>query len=290
MEKLLSDKYMAKKDEYSIITHTASEVEPVHTHEFIELVYILNGHGHHCIEGESYKVGKGDLLFINPGQTHSFVPEAILDYVNILIKPEFFDKNTIHKNMLYQLFHLFIYQDAKGVEKTKPLVEFRGIDLVEVERLIKLAVSEFNTRKFEYEMICDLYIQLLILRAIRWLKENGNKNSHGDADYDDIMVEVLEFINNEYQEKISLNDIAKKYFYNHTYFSRMFKNYCGKCFTEVLQMKRIKEAAELLTETDMSVDDILISVGFVNKKLFYKLFREGKGCTPKEYRQKNKKD
>ena len=52
--------------------------------------------------------------------------------------------------------------------------------------------------------------------------------------------------------------------------------------------KRVQQAEKLLVETDESIENISLAVGYVNKNQFYKLFKEKKGCTPKQFRDKNK--
>ena len=60
-----------------------------HTHDFIEIVYVIKGKGTHVVDGRSYPTSSGDLLFINYGCTHSFESIGGFEYTDILIKPEF---------------------------------------------------------------------------------------------------------------------------------------------------------------------------------------------------------
>ena len=72
-----------------------------------------------------------------------------------------------------------------------------------------------------------------------------------------------------------------------TYFiSRLLKKHTGKNFKELLKEQKLKSAAKLLEETDMSVEDIMENVGYENSSFFYRIFREKYGCSPKEYRNK----
>lgn len=69
-------------------------------------------------------------------------------------------------------------------------------------------------------------IELLIAKAIRWLKENREKEN--ELDFESIASEVIEFIGHAYSEKLSLAELSKKYFYNPSYFSRALKNIAAK--------------------------------------------------------------
>lgn len=63
--------------------------EPEHTHNFIELVYIGQGAGFHQVNGKSFAVQRGDFLFMNVGDRHSFEIQKNMQYMNILLDPEF---------------------------------------------------------------------------------------------------------------------------------------------------------------------------------------------------------
>ena len=119
MEKLLSRNYIKKGDDIYVIHYKQSKLEPKHTHEFIEIVYIIEGAGRHKIDDDLYEVKKGNLLFIRPGQVHSFVPDPTLDYVNIVIEPTFFARRAMNHDCLDKLFSLFVYQDMQGQDPSQ---------------------------------------------------------------------------------------------------------------------------------------------------------------------------
>jgi len=67
----------------NISKQTIYKSEDIHTHEFIEIVYIFSGSGKQTIDQAEYNVKKGDLLFINCGQTHSFQTQSTMSFYNI---------------------------------------------------------------------------------------------------------------------------------------------------------------------------------------------------------------
>ena len=95
-----------------------------------------------------------------------------------------------------------------------------------------------------------------------------------------ITPDILKYIEEKCFEKITLNELAQKCFYNPSYFSRIFKECFGKSLTDFIHEKRIAEAVRLLKETDLSIDDICTCVGYREKKQFYKTFRRIMGNTP----------
>jgi AraC-like DNA-binding protein len=68
--------------------------------------------------------------------------------------------------------------------------------------------------------------------------------------------------------------------------SREIKRRTGKTYTELLQERRLRQAAWLLEHTTQRVSDIALSVGYENVSYFHRIFREHYGLSPKKYRDK----
>jgi len=78
-----------------IYKYSPENVQDEHTHDFIEIVYIASGRGQHVVNNISYDVERGDLLFFNFGQSHSFQHGGEMVIVNCLLKPEFLSNVVI---------------------------------------------------------------------------------------------------------------------------------------------------------------------------------------------------
>ena len=70
--------------------YDAHNVESEHTHEFVELVYVIKGTVIHRINNEFYKLERGGMIFIDIGQTHSFFSMGTVEFVNIFVRADFF--------------------------------------------------------------------------------------------------------------------------------------------------------------------------------------------------------
>lgn len=100
------------------------------------------------------------------------------------------------------------------------------------------------------------------------------------------MRKILKYIQDHIQEEISLETIAAYVNMNSSYFSRYFKSKTGGNFVDFLTGIRIEKAKELLMETDLSIEEISIQVGHVNKAYFTKVFKKVTGFNPGEFRKK----
>lgn len=107
----------------------------------------------------------------------------------------------------------------------------------------------------------------------------GSKNSEGRK----IIEEVLNFITENYAQKISLEQIAKRYFINPSYFSQLFKNTTGQTFSNYLIGLRIQKAKELLGLGSLKVYQVAAMVGYEDEKHFSQIFKKYTGLSPSEY-------
>jgi two-component system response regulator YesN len=96
--------------------------------------------------------------------------------------------------------------------------------------------------------------------------------------------EILEYVNNNFDKPMGLEECAKQFYISPNYLSRMFKKYTGASFITYINELRIKKAVELLKDTDMSIKETAQKVGYNNLNYFYKTFKAVTGITPKTFK------
>ncbi len=100
----------------------------------------------------------------------------------------------------------------------------------------------------------------------------------------DIIRKAISYISQNYNTNLTLEEVAGLVHLNPAYFSSLFKQSTGSSFKEYLNIVRIEESKRLLANTDYSIIDIAIAVGFDNQSYFSKVFKKHTGLTPKQYR------
>ena len=85
--------------------------EEIHDHDFVEVVFIIEGAGRHYINGEEFTVKAGDLLFINYGCTHAFALDGkpLIAY-NLMIRVDYFTRNMIREDNLFYILALTSFE------------------------------------------------------------------------------------------------------------------------------------------------------------------------------------
>ena len=101
-----------------------------------------------------------------------------------------------------------------------------------------------------------------------------------------IWQELLHYIDESLGQQLMLPALAERCFYNPSYFSRVFRKKVGKTLLEYIQDRRLELAAQQLSQTDASIEQILVRCGWQDKSTFYRNFHRKYGMTPAQYRKK----
>ena len=97
------------------------------------------------------------------------------------------------------------------------------------------------------------------------------------------VLSVLRYLEEHYTDG-SLSEMAGRLHYDLPYLSRLIRKTTGKNYTELLQEKRLSQAAWLLRNTRERVEDVARAVGYDNVSYFHRIFQQRFGQTPKKYR------
>lgn len=277
--------YMDARENINIILCTNDTGCRIHTHEFVELIFISKGTCTHYIDGEKYDAEPGDLIFVNYGQTHSFESKDGIEYYNLLYVPEFFSSELMNSENIYEIFQISLFREFESVESLHTqLVSFREQEYLDVRKLIQDMKQEFDRKETGYRSVLNGYSRVLFSRILRKLK-CSSINAEAGKCINRLTADCLAYIDARCFEKITLKEIAEQTFYNPSYLSRMFRQHCGISLSEYIREKRMAEAGRLLRTTGLSNEEIMNMVGYTDKKQFYRNFKEIYHQTPSEYRK-----
>ncbi len=254
-----------------------------HKHDFAEFVYILSGNCNQLIDGVSYEVQKGDLIYIGPGETHAFASDDEVSSYDIYVRPELI-YNKLLSDQPTDLLALSLCREFSAeISNIAPRVSFQGTDLLEIENLLSAMTNESAQNIPGKNTVLTGYFTVLITKFLREIRKKQMR--YFDRQLQKIMPEILQYIEENYRNPLSLEGLAEKSFYNPSYFSRIFKELYGKTLTEYITEKRIGEAVKLLEDTSLSIEDVCHKIGYSDKKHFYKVFKQKMELTPGQYRR-----
>ena len=152
------------------------------------------------------------------------------------------------------------------------------------ENDVELVLSGFSqTGKFEN--IEEMRTELLSIIEI-----SVRKGVDKEKTVDEKISSAIEFMKNNFNKDISINDIAEMYNLNINYFSVQFKKKTSRSAINFLTELRMKAAKEYLKNTEENVADISKKVGYEDTQYFFRVFKKSEGITPLMYRKRERKD
>ena len=251
-----------------------------------EIFYLLEGERRFFFDNRSYLVKSGSLILVDENSIHmtmagseqEFGHDRIILYIE-RDKMKEFDQLFPNLNLV-RFFH-----QHYGVF---PLNEKQQKDFIDL--YIRLQ-DEFDSRKRNYRAMIETDI---IQYFIRFMRENHtpameDTDVNAPAKYRNIYA-VADYISVHFDEAITLDQLADRFFISKYYLSRTFKEITGYGISEYMNIHRIRAAKRLLEETDMSVLQIAHKLGYESITYFEKVFKTYMTMSPLKYRKTLKAD
>lgn len=250
-----------------------------HHHDFYEVYYYLGDEMRYFIEDKAYTVKKYDMLFCDRYIFHKslYSDKDSKDRVLILLQPGVWELlgDTQIKAKILELFKIrkvsfpdHINQVLLHTLQDRILPTYYGSNA-----LTSSIRSVFLTLDFLLEIL-EFYEKGLLIIDETELQPQEKK-----------IAAVIQYINLNYSDKISLDDISKKCFVSKYYLCHIFKNVTGTSIVNFIHNKRLTEAEKLLRYSTSNITKISETVGFNNVNQFICLFKSKFGCTPGEFKK-----
>ncbi len=249
----------------------------LHWHSEIEMLYVKNGAISVTVEERKYVLNQGDIIFIEPEKIHTVSPFILpLEYDAAVFSPSALSLNSEH----------FFGRDI-----IMPIIngdsEFSGIidgSFNDYDKLKANAETVFNKDSSKAAVFASLVGIISNLYDNGYIKKSSGQISKYSAD----IKKCLKYINNNYSRKIKLSELSDLIHVSENYFCGYFKKFTGITPFEQINETRVKKAAELLSDSDLTVSEVAVKCGFENLSYFTRKFKSIVGCTPIDYRKAKK--
>lgn len=259
--------------------HTRFIHFPAHVHNYVEVVYMCEGSTHHIVNGSDVILNKGELLFLNQNATQEIMPALENDIaVNFIIQPEFFDQSLKMMGDENSLIRDFLISCLKSNDGQIGFLHFKTAEVLPIQNLIENMIWTIMNGK-DMRNTNQVTMGLLLLE----LMNHTDKVRSGSNYEKELLFSVFRYIEENYREG-ELSSLANIINCDMLWLSRMIKKLTGNTYTDLIQKKRLDQAAFLLNRTNISIADIGYNVGYENKSYFYRIFKKNYGETPRQYR------
>ncbi len=259
-----------------------------HKHEFVEIVYILSGSAIHTVGEKRYRVNCGDVMVINSGIPHKFTSvgdsgEKFVTY-DLMFSPEFFEASAIGMGDFESLKNSFLFYSLfPSDESSQPEMHVTGGRFSDYGEIFSRIYQEYQRKERGYIQLIRAYIISLIIKFFRDVERMDSV--HLSSGKLKTVYSAVAYMQENFNTKLSVDDIASRAFLAPDYFRKIFKKVTGHSVTAYMQSLRIDEACRLLSTTDTPIKDICFLVGYNDVTTFYQSFKKITGKTPNEYRK-----
>lgn len=262
-------------------THTRFVHFPKHTHNYIEVIYMCSGSTRHRINEEEVLLKQGELLFLNQKVTQEIYPAGENDIaVNLIVLPEFFDYGLKMMETEENLLRDFIINCLRGESGANSYLHFKVADILPVQNLVENLIWTIMNRQPNKRSINQATMGLLFLQLMNHMDKLETDHKSGQQR---LIIAVLSYIEAHYRDG-GLWELSRELHYDVYWLSKEIKKRTGKTYTELVQAKRMSQAAYLLKNTSLPVADVALAVGYDNISYFHRIFQNRYGTTPKKYR------
>jgi AraC-like DNA-binding protein/mannose-6-phosphate isomerase-like protein (cupin superfamily) len=240
---------------------------PYHAHDFYDFQIVLSGSGEHIVNNSTYELKRGHTFLMRLTDCHQKIASDDFTFIVIQVHPGDMPKETL-KRLDRITGDPVTYLDEESTEQMICLSEL----------LKKACGGEYPNSESMKKNLIEVIFSIFL--------KNLNSDTISPKTNERIS-EIMIYINENFASRLTVGDVAEKFYMNVSYFCECFKKYTGRTFTEYLASVRLDRAARLVSHTDKSVAEIAAESGFGSISQFLRRFKEKFACTPSEYRKKH---
>lgn len=254
---------------------------PFHWHKEWEIIRIVKGTFEINIDEHIFCAKENDILLIRDGALHGGTP------VDCVYECFLFDLHSIFRN--YETLKKYlrpIYRHYILSDIFYPAGKYQEID----QAVAKLSMAYQRDRGEEtFDNPLELTVfgcisQIFSVILQEHLYTESKEQTVDNAQKMGLLKNVLEYIERNYANDISLDELANVAGMNPKYFCRYFRSIIHYTPIAYVNMYRVEKAAQMLHNTKLPITDICLECGFNDSSNFIKVFRKYKNVTPNKYR------
>jgi AraC-like DNA-binding protein len=271
---------LTSSDCFTIFSRVKSEFDfPLHSHEELELNFIMNAKGAKRVIGDHIaEIDELELVMVGSNlphvwQTHKCKSKEIKE-ITIQFHKDLFDEKFLRRNQMSFIRNM-LERSAKGI-----LFSTQTMQQIAPRLTILGQKQGFDS---VLELLSILH-DLSVSRNMHTLSDATFSNA--ELSYNSRRIDrAFEYMNQNFQKHITLNEVSKLVNMTEVSFSRFFKTRTGITFMDSLLELRLGHATRLMIDTTQSISEVAYNCGFNNISNFNRIFKKKKGCTPKEFRE-----
>jgi len=256
----------------------------LHWHEHLEIIVMREGRAMFHIDSRPYLVNTGDVIIIPGGSLH--VGYALhyenVHYDCIVLNASLFNDwmhDPVHAQFVAPYLEGRLHLPVKPSDQDETCLRYYT--------LLDEVVAELAMKPPAYQLVVKskLYTLFTLLSRTFMEQQLADKPVQPYFVNRDRFKLLIQRIESDFVEKISITQAAKQVSLNPYHFCKLFKKLTGRTFVEYVNVSRMNEAERLIRESNDTITEIAAMVGCENPNYFTKLYKQYKGMTPSQARR-----
>lgn len=276
------------KEQFQIRPHRQTNID-YHSHNFFELVYVIDGSALHVLEKgevqESRMVQEGDYFIIDYGTRHCYQSSQECIVINCLFLPEIIHDTLADCHSFDEVLRFCLMRYYRRLPVETPVNHIFHDTDGKIRKILLQMQTEYEEKQLGYEEIFQYGLMEIVICTVRKLVEEENLSIR-EKNCSETIQKVISYLSVHYDKKNLLSNFCAEYHYSAPYISRAFKEETGYTIQKYIQKIRIEKSCELLLGTELPIQQIAHEVGYEDTKFYYQLFRKMVHMSPREYRKK----
>ena len=277
-----------KREEYKSdmgfeLTHTIGESAEHSTISYPHVItnyliyYFIKGSGNIKIEGNLYHINEGDIIMLNPSEffcctvDKGIFHERIVLHINEMAFSGFSEK----KDKIFLPF----YKREKG-EGNK--INSEDVKKLKLDTMFCEALKYMKSEDSTDEIIAACRVTEIMINISKYMIKEVTDNDK--KVYHPVIKEIIEYINENFVEDITVPHISEKFNIDKSYLSHLFKEHVGTSLWSYVILRRIYYFNNLLKD-NVNMEDASRRAGFNNYSNFFRLYRKYTGITPMQFKK-----
>lgn len=266
---------------------------PRQTNEYV-LYIIENGTMYIQEDDKKYTLKRGDIFLLDPNRMHKGYKEDVCSYYYVHFKHD--DLYKINSKSVDELLskrkatlesnHLL--EDSPN-NSNSVFAKYINIDntllLMDIFYTLKNAINDYYMKQEDYKIYSSCKLLEILIKICREYVSTSISNENKPLPRVYYTVQnIIEYLNHNYQNKVTSNDIEEIFELNYDYLNRSFQKITGYSIVNYLNIVRINNAKDMIATTTLKVSEIGYLVGIDDPYYFSRLFKKHTGVSPSKYR------
>lgn len=238
-----------------------------HYHNYYEIYYLEDGERYHMMQDDMYKMMPGELILFSPYVMHRSYGDEEMPFQRLVL---YFESSEVASQELLEAL-----DENNGMYKPDAVTRQKLHHML--EELIREYENPSGFYKSYRRTLLNMFLFTMLMHTRRRQPEQIEETGR--------TTQIVSYIHSHYQEDITLEQLAQKFYVSQFYLCREFKRFTNSTVVQYVNVTRVMNAQRKLMETDKTITEISRETGFSNLTHFNRVFKSVTGTTPSGYRK-----